>query len=167
MSEAEDPTKRQEWALKQYDTLMRYLAYEGTVFWNRSQHFLVAHAVMFAFLAASQFPTDVENTKWIQMLLLGVVCVAGIKLAALWRSVILAGNFWTNRWEKLLQEIEPDAFGQRRVLRGAGDDVLADERRSGKRAAQIAATLFTVLWWLLFTLLLVASVLKCLHIPFP
>ena len=53
-------TPQTDLALKRYDVLFRYLAYENTVYWSRSQFFLVANAGMFAF-AAAKLPTSTQG----------------------------------------------------------------------------------------------------------
>ena len=157
MSEVEDSIKRQEWALKQYDTVMRYLAYEGQVYWVRSQHFLVAHAVLFAFLA-SKFPVDVTKAGWFDFILITLVCGAGIAMSCLWHRALSAGDFWTARWKRVLvEELEPQAFGKIDLLR----NVPVVKTNSAKLVARGAANLFSILWAALSLFLIGAIVAKC------
>ena len=156
----ETPTKQNEWKLKQYDTLMRYHAYEGQIYWARSQHFLVAQAVLFAFLATSQFPLGVANTLWIKFALIGLVCVAGLVLSVLWLQAMHAGEFWTARWQARLIALETEAYGDVEVLRNAST------KKSAKMVAKWAAYLFAFLWCVLSALVIEAMVFKGLGYGF-
>ena len=148
---------RDEWALKQYDTLMRYYSYEGTVYWARSQHFLVANAVLFGFVASAKFPIDVNATPWIQFILLSLICGAGLVLTWLWRNALFAGEFWLSHWTDLLLEREHGAFGESNVLR---EFTTSRKRYSAKRVAHSGARLFFWLWFVLTAFLTFAVILK-------
>ncbi len=156
----EEPTKQNEWKLKQYDTLMRYHAYEGQIYWARSQHFLVAHAVLFAFLATSQFPLGVASTLWIKFALIGLVCIVGLVLSVLWLQAMDAGEFWTARWQARLVALESDAYGDVELLRNA------PMKKSAKMVAKWAAYLFACLWCVLTLLVIEAAAFKGLGYGF-
>jgi Na+/proline symporter len=142
------PTPQTDLALRRYDVLFRYLAYENTVYWTRSQFFLVANACMFAF-AASKLPTSFQNLSWEHLGILATASAAGILLSMFWHRALTVGEHWVCRWEKLCVRLESEAFGEIDVLRNSGMDSLpldSIKRVSGKAAARHSAILFIVLW---------------------
>jgi hypothetical protein len=149
--------EQDEWALKQYDSLLRYYSYEGQIYWARSQHFLVANAALFAFVATTKFPIDVRGAPWIQFVLLALICGAGLFLTHLWRNALLAGEFWLAHWSDLLLEREQGAFGSSRVLR---EFTTHRKRYRAKQVAHSGVKLFALLWCILLTLVIFAMLLK-------
>ena len=152
------PSSESDLALKRYDVLFRYLAYENTVYWSRSQFFLVANAGMFAF-ATAKVPTSLQGLSWQYLGILGAASVAGVLLSVFWYRVLKAGEYWVSRWEKLCESLEPEAFGAIEVLRNSGMDSTAPalRRMSGKAAARHSAILFIILWLVMFTYLTVLA----------
>jgi hypothetical protein len=145
-------TPQQDLALRRYDILLRYLAYENTVYWSRSQFFLVANAGMFAF-AAAKLPTTRQGLSWEQLGILATASAAGILLSLLWHRALKAGEHWVSRWERLCASLEAEAFGEVEVMRNSGIDSMrlsSVKGMSGKAVARHSATLFVVLWCLMF-----------------
>jgi hypothetical protein len=157
-------TPQTDLALKRYDILFRYLAYENTVYWSRSQFFLVANAGMFGF-AAAKLPTSQQGLSWEQLGILATASAVGILLSLLWHRALEAGQHWVSRWERLCESLESEAFGDIEVLRNSGMDSTRQsgvKRMSGKAVARHCATLFVVLWILMFAYVTVlAAFLSC------
>jgi hypothetical protein len=146
-------------ALRRYDVLFRYLAYENTVYWSRSQFFLVANAGMFAF-AAAKLPTSAQGLSWQHLGVLATASLAGILLSLLWHRALKAGEHWVSRWERLCASLESEAFGEIEVLRNSGIDSMrlsSVKGMSGKAVARHCATLFVVLWVLMFVYITVLA----------
>jgi hypothetical protein len=94
---------------------------------------------------------------WIQFVLLGVVCGAGLFMTYIWRQALFAGEFWLAHWTDLLIEREAAAFGCSRVLR---EFITPRKRYSAKRVAHLCVKLFGLLWATLLALTLFAMLLK-------
>jgi hypothetical protein len=138
MSPPEEQSSDVELALKRYDTMLRYFAYENTIYWTRSQFFLVANAGLFGFIASKLM--TVEGLTHSTILI--VVCLGGLILSLLWFRVLRSADYWTSRWEGVCRELEEKAFGTIQVLRNC--------RPSGhfstKAVARHSALLFIAIW---------------------
>jgi hypothetical protein len=135
-----------ELAFKRYDCIMRYLAYENTVYWTRVQFFAFANAGLFAFVVAQLPLSDANSSKASSVL---VICFAGFILSCLWRLTLFAAERWINRWTKILVELEPLAFDTIKVWRGSGEGFRSKEKVSFisvKWLANCASWLFILLW---------------------
>ncbi len=102
-----------ELALKRFDILSRYLAYEGTVYWARSTFFLGVNAGLFGLQA-----NLIKDTPTLFNATAASVSGLGLLLAILWLGALLSGDHWTGRWETLCKEFEAEAFGTAQVFRG-------------------------------------------------
>ena len=99
-------------ALKVYDTFTRYLAYENTIFWTRSQHFLVAHSALLALFGVIVFGKGVvSQPNALSAFAACFVCLIGVCLSVLWHRALTSGEFWTSHWQDILRELEPVALG--------------------------------------------------------
>lgn len=134
-----------EHALKIYDTFTRYLAYENTIFWTRSQHFLVAHAALLGFFAAAAFGKGQVSSPHIVPLLPTLICAVGLALSFLWHRALTTGDYWTGHWMDILKELESKATGEIPAFR----EFTTDRRYvSGKGVARQCAWLFSGVWTL-------------------
>lgn len=129
-------------ALRQYTAVLTYMQYEGSVFWTRAHHFLVANAALFGFVA-TQLPVSLSHITWARLYILGCAVGGGLALSILWLQAHRHGTFYIDRWQSILEGLEESAFGDLRVFR--------DRFPNGKptRAREVArrtALLFLVLW---------------------
>ena len=127
-----------ETALKRYDVLFRYLAYENTVFWTRSQFFVFANAGLLAGTVVGLLTDRMPATR-AGILVLAALITAGIILDILWLTSLRKVNVWIARWERLCVELEPLAFGDQEVLRNPPETGI-------KSLALYVAWLFLALW---------------------
>jgi len=134
-------------ALKRYDVIFKYLAYENTVYWTRSQLLLVANAGLLA-LRASKLPTNPRDKDVVAALVTSIpIVVVGFALSVLWLLLLRRAEVWIARWEGLCRNLEASAFGYRDVLRNPPETKI-------KALAHRLAWLFLILWlvggsWLL------------------
>jgi hypothetical protein len=157
--ESHPPSKgsNEELSLKRYDTVFRYLAYENTVFWSRSQFFLVANAGMFGFVA-TKIPTSFTGLTWPQIAIPAIASIAGMLLSYFWCRALTAGEYWIRRWEGICESLEPEAFGTYEVLRNCRG---SDRPKSGKVVARHSASLFIALWLMMFAYLMGLVIVQC------
>lgn len=127
----------QDIALKRFDSMSRYLSFETTMYWTRSQFFLVANAGLLAFMATKLFDPDL-----IHPYLAAMVCLFGAALSLNWYLALRTGQYWTHRWEMVCVALEPDAMGDIEVFRNCR----APGHISTKRIARITAVLFLLVW---------------------
>lgn len=151
-------------ALKRYDALMRYLAYENTTYWTRAQFFLVANAALIGF-ALKELPTTLKDVSTTRLVILFVCAVGGLLLTLLWIWGLKSGQGWINHWTKALRSLEPKA------LEGTKLDLFLVGRPKGvpsaTRVARLTSWLFVFLWSATAIFLLVCYVFKarCINLP--
>ena len=81
-------------------------------------------------------------------------------MSLLWHRALKAGEHWVSRWERLCASLESEAFGEIEVLRNSGIDSMrlsSVKGMSGKAVARHCATLFVVLWVLMFVYITVLA----------
>lgn len=127
-----------ELALKRYDTMLRYFAYENTIYWTRSQFFLVANAGLFGFIASKVMTVEGVAQPVIPI----GVCLAGHILSLLWYRVLRSAEYWTLRWEGVCVGLEEAAFGTIEILRNCRPV----GHFSTKAVARHSALLFIGIW---------------------
>jgi hypothetical protein len=136
-------------ALKRYDTVFRYLAYENNVYWVRGQFFLVGNTALAAFVL-NQIPTSPPPPTWNQLWVLCVSSLTGIILTWLWRAALETGEQWIRHWtEILVHHLEADAFGDIRVCRPwefVTPPPTPQRSYSARKLAHRLANLFRVVW---------------------
>ena len=138
---ADDPTADEaEVNRKRYDTVLKHLAYENTIYWTRSQLFLVANAALMGF-ALKEIPTSLVGVSRTRLAVLFVCSVLGILLTALWIYGLRAGQGWIAHWNSALKSWEKSAFGDVNLLRERPKGV-----PSATRVARLTAWLFATLW---------------------
>ena len=129
-----------ELALKRYDVVLKYFTYENTIYWTRSQFFLVANAGLFGFVASKLMTSDAIAHP----IVIAAVCVAGLIISFLWYRVLRSAEYWTLRWESICLGLEGIAFGATEVLRNCRPT----GHFSTKSVARHSAILFIVIWLL-------------------
>src|SRR5690348_1422865 len=102
----------QDIALKRFDSIIRYLSFETTMYWSRSQFFLVANADLLAFIATKLFEPDLDHRN-----LAAIICLFGAALSLNWYIDLRTGQYWTDRWEMVCLALEPEAMGEIEVIR--------------------------------------------------
>ena len=134
-------------SLEQYRVLMSYLQYENSAYWMRANYFLLANSIVFGFTirvvtsaASLREPTSVAA--------IAVCSVAGFILVRLWWKALEAGAYWCDRWEDLLRQIEPSAFGPLAVLRDIDNHLEQPPIRRARSVARATVLLFVGLWTL-------------------
>jgi|KBSMisStandDraft_5_1062788.scaffolds.fasta_scaffold1027840_2 hypothetical protein len=136
-------------ALRRYTTVMAYMGTECSMFWSRSQLFLVANSALIGFLAKDiPLPGAPQNLPklWIYLSL----SVAGLALCTLWHIMIHVGSRWIDWWQLKMSTLEPDAYDS---------TVLWRQRPStgpwkARDVARATAVLFTIIWLGLFIYIL-------------
>src|SRR5207253_1996939 len=135
-------------ALEQYRNVIGYLQYENTVYWTRSGFMLVAQVALLGFLARA-FPTFEEKTGWIGGIVIIGLGVFGLILCYQWNRVNDGALWWINRWHSILLTIEPKAYEDIKVFRGAVDQTEHHtDRRPVKIASKYVLLLFASIWGL-------------------
>lgn len=153
-------------SLQRYGILMSYLQYENTMYWQRASFFLVASTALFGFFA-TRVPSFQAETPWDQVGAIAVVGLTGIGLSVLWGRSLDAGEYWVTHWHSLLQQLEPQAFGDLNVLRGTESSEKVPKRPRARVIPRRALALFYTLWSLLLAYGLAIAALKLLDPCFP
>jgi len=152
-----------ELALKRYDAILRYLAYENGVYWTRAQFFLLANTALAAFLL-NQMPMGAPTPTWNRLGILAFACAIGIALTWLWREALETGEQWVRHWEEVLVDLEADAFGTINVLRHwefRTSPPVPRRSHSSKKLAHWLAILFRAVWSLCFGYVVLLAWAKC------
>jgi len=138
--------QEQKIALEQYRNILGYLQYENTMYWTRAGFMLVAQAALLSPLARL-LPLSPSKVDW------GFVAVTiglgtfGLVLCYLWLQVIGGVLWWIDRWHELLVKIEPAAYGDTKVFRGAVDRTEQHPTRiPTKPIVRAVVRLFVVVW---------------------
>jgi hypothetical protein len=151
-----------ELALKRYAAILSYLQYENAIYWTRSQHFLFAHAAIFGFFA-SQLSAKPTGKAWMLHVATSVVALAGLALSGIWWRALTAGDYWINRWQRLLQELEQHAMGDLCLMRPSMSE---PKRPRARLVAKQAAILFVILWSIALAYAISCLIAKWQHIVF-
>jgi hypothetical protein len=93
-------------ALKRFDIISRWYAFETTMYWTRSHFYMVANAGLLAFAASRLLEPTVDHPY-----LLMLVCAFGFVMTLCWHLVLRSGQYWTDRWERICLLVEPSAMG--------------------------------------------------------
>lgn len=127
-------------ALRRYAIVMSYMGTECSMFWGRSQLFLVANAAIIGFLARDiPLPGAPHDAKLAIYLILSV---AGLVLSILWQLMIYLGSGWISWWQQKLKSLEAEAFGSLTLWSERPPEV----RLKTRSVARATATLFSVIW---------------------
>lgn len=104
------PTQDQDLAIRQYAPISAYLGNECSMFWSRSQLFLVANSALIGF-AAKDITTLTSKDALAKLWLYLALSVVGVLLCGLWLVTINLGSKWMNWWIGKLTELESKAYG--------------------------------------------------------
>jgi cytochrome c oxidase subunit IV len=146
--------------LKRYDIVMKYLATEGQIFWNRSQLFLVANAALIGFIFR-EVPSSLRETSATKLTILFAGTLTGALLCGLWFRAIRSGNKWLDHWLAILRTWEQEAMGDTNLFRRS------PAGPSSRGVAKLTASLFLVIWVLLAVYTAVCFLLKINGIGLP
>jgi len=127
-------------ALKKYAPVLAYLGTEATMFWSRSQLFLVAHSALLGFIG-KDLPTPASVPDHARLGILIAWAAVGLLLSGLWHLAITVGSQWVEWWKKALIELEPEAFGSIRLWRSRPNTLV-----KARTVARFAASLFSIVW---------------------
>lgn len=132
-------------AVRRYTTIMAYMGTECSMFWSRSQLFLVANSALIGFIAKG-IPTPGESRDIAKLWVYLILSIAGLSLCVLWHIAITVGSKWIDWWREKMNALEADAFDA---------TVLWRERPPtgwwrARTVARATAVLFTILWLSLF-----------------
>ena len=96
--------KKDESDLKKFEILTNYLIYENTIFWSRSNYFLIAITGLLG-LTITQIPSYIlfEMQKVLTIFTLSFI---GIILCYSWHCALKGGEFWINHWHELIIKYE-------------------------------------------------------------
>jgi len=144
------PSPQQDLAVRQYAPILAYMATECSMFWSRSQLFLVANSALIGF-AAKDITTLDKHSDLAKLSLYLVLSILGLLLCALWLVTINLGSKWMNWWISKLTQLEPDAYGTITLW--------SERPRMGRLKVRYVAYgtagLFTSIWAALFAYLLI------------
>lgn len=154
---------RADLALKRYDCILKYLAYENNVFWVRGQLFLAVNVGLVAFVA-NQIPTQPPFPTWNRLYLVASLSVVGTILSWMWKQALRSGEHWISHWIEILtgetgnsegdkSNFEGEAFGDIHVWRKWKLHQPGKVHRPSLSLKEIAnwlALLFGIVWSLIF-----------------
>jgi hypothetical protein len=135
----DEATEKQELALKKYAPILAYLGTEATMFWNRSQLFLVAHSALLGFIG-KDLPTPKESDP-ARLGIFIVWAAVGLLMSGLWHLAITVGDQWVDWWKNTLIQLEPEAFGSIELWRKRPKTPVR-----ARTVARLAALLFSIVW---------------------
>jgi hypothetical protein len=137
----------QDLALRQYAPIFSYLGTECSMFWSRSQLFLVANSALIGF-AAKDITALHQHYDLTEVWLYLALSVAGLLLCGLWLITINLGTKWMSWWSEKLKRLEETAYGDIELWRNR------PHRLKIRNLAYCTAALFICLWGGLFLYLL-------------
>jgi hypothetical protein len=148
-SEEQSPPDRreQDLALRRYDIVIKYLVFEHTIYWSRSQFYVAANTALLV-VAVAKFPTSDFQLRHLAAPVL--VAIVGLVLSIVWLLALLQAGRYADRWRSVCQQLEEVAFESYEVLRNPPKFKLPKLRT----LANSAAVMFVVLW----TLVLLAAI---------
>jgi len=94
--------------VRQFGVVAGYLQYENSVYWTRSQLFLVGNSALVGLLATALPLT--ASVSWSRIYTLAVAFTLGLILCILWLKILLAACGWIDHWHKQLRHLEQTAF---------------------------------------------------------
>ncbi len=146
--------------VRQFGVVCGYLQYENTVYWTRSQLFVVANAALIGLLA-NALPTSTK-VPWVRIYTLLGPFLVGFVVCYLWLKILWAAHGWIDHWHAQLQHLEPQAFPDN-TLTDAGlfSKVNEHERQWPiKRSSLQLCYTFIAFWSLVLVYMLVLAVMK-------
>ena len=104
------PSPQQDLAVRQYAPILAYMATECSMFWSRSQLFLLANSALIGF-AAKDISTLNQHSEIPILRLYLILSILGLLLCVLWVVTINLGSKWMSWWISKLKQLEPEAYG--------------------------------------------------------
>ena len=142
-------TQQDDLAVRQYAPILAYMGTECSMFWSRSQLFLVANSALIGF-AAKDITTLHTHDDLAKLWLYFALSIVGLLLCGLWLVTIELGSKWMNWWIGKLKQLEPAAYGSVTLW--------SERPPMGPLKVRYVATgtaiLFTCIWLALFVYLL-------------
>ena len=123
-------------ALRRYDTLIKYLIFENSLDWTRTQFFLAANSALLAIGANSYARKPADATGLIAP---AVISILGLALSVIWTIAMSRSRKYSNRWKAVCIALEPLAFGDHEVHRNSPNLGL-------RKLARVTAALFIAVW---------------------
>ena len=130
--------------VERYRTVLNYLAYENTMFWQRGNFFLVASSALIGLVTVSMIRTEIGGA-----LMTLVMSVAGGVLIFFWLRGLRAGEFWIYHWHTILKKLEGAAFGELCLLRDFKPDKNYPTFVRARPLAYGPPIVFAILWFLI------------------
>jgi hypothetical protein len=128
--------------LKRYDILMQQNRFEHTSFWTRFGFMMISQIGLFGFFI--NMILDVLKGSDRHYLLLSLpLCFVGMTLVIFFFKLHEITDWWVNRWLKLIESHEQEAFGDTKVVRGGRQEAPGSVRR----VAKWFVVLFTFIWY--------------------
>jgi hypothetical protein len=150
-------------ALEQYRNVLGYLQYENTAYRTRSGFMLVAQAALPSPLARVT-PLSSSQVNWYVVVLILGLATIGLMLCRLWWLAAEGPSWWIERWHDVLVKLEPRAYGDIEVFRGAVDITKQPpDRIPTKRLVTDVVRLFSAVW----ILVLAAGVGMGVYVAYP
>jgi len=153
------PTQERDFALKQYDAVLKLLTSDTQVYWVRSQFLLVANATLLGFEINSFPGQDIRTSK---LVVLALTSIIGVVMCVIWCYGIRVGRRWMNHWKSALRQWEEVAFSNVNLYRARPVDVPKPGQVSIK-----TAVLFLVVWAAVATYMLICLCLRLFGCPLP
>jgi len=142
--------------LEQFGQVMSYLQYENSVSWDRANFFLLASTALLGLGAASLLPLG-KTPTWEKIIILTVLCLAGLRLSHLWKRMLDAADYWQDHWHSILRQLEPEAFGDLKLFRVPPPEQGGPARQRARVLGRQTLSLFVVLWSLLLVYVIVRA----------
>jgi len=150
--------------LEQFGQVMSYLQYENSVAWDRANFYLLASTALLGLGAASLLPLG-KAPEWEKVIILSVLCLAGLRLSYLWKRMLDAADYWQNYWHEILRNLEPEAFGELKLFRVPLPEQGGPARPRVRELGRQTLMLFVILWGLLLAYVLFHAVTHaCGHV---
>jgi uncharacterized protein involved in cysteine biosynthesis len=137
--------EEQKIALEQFRNVVGYLQYENMAYWTRSGFLLATQAALLGF-SARVVPTSTNALSAPAIAI--CVCLAVVALIICWIGLKMINNSitWIDRWIQILREIEPLAYGDRKVFRGTETSYGDPGKHFARDTAKYLIFVFVVAW---------------------
>ncbi|MEK6869526.1 MAG: hypothetical protein AABX63_00240 [Nanoarchaeota archaeon] len=141
-------------AIRRFQIITGLIQYEGTVFWSRSQHYLVANAALLGFIATKLPTTDLDCITWANLYTVFIGSIGGLLLAIFWNRSLKSAEYYLTRWINIAKDIEPLAFDEGEVFRNAKSSA------SARKITNYTSLLFITMWSLVCVFLIICFIWK-------
>ncbi len=139
--------------LERYGKILGYLQYENTIYWSRLGFIFASQAALLGF-SVRFLVNALTHPSYITSGLAIGLAVVGLLLCRIGRQMVQGGLRWLYRWERLLREIEPFAYGDLEVLRNSKTDEPGTMNISVRNLANKVLDVFIWTWIVVLTVVL-------------